>query len=130
MRQHENVAIARLASKIEFAVQVVAEASARGCSHFRKIVQLAHQQVHEAIDRRPIVAGGLALHQFANQRDDGRLFRSCISEKWMHRCYNSQFACPSWTFRPFATFCRIVTPCCWWTQSLSSKRNESSASRT
>ena len=45
-------------------------------------------------------------------------FASAKARNGCIACYNSQFPCPSSTYRRFATSCRIVIPCCWWMQSL------------
>ena len=118
------------ARETKFAAQMIAEAAAGERRTRACVLDAVRQQIDEAIDRARIVAGRLALHQLANQRDDLGCFARANARNGCIACYNSHFPCPSWISRRSGTSCRTATRCCWWTRSSSWKRSASSASRT
>jgi len=87
MTQRQDVSFAAPARtrQLELAPQMPAEASSRESLYTSETFQFGGQQIHESIYRERVVAGRFAFHEFANQRDDVRLFRTRKSEERMHR---------------------------------------------
>src|ERR1700736_2143905 len=93
----------RRTRQIEFTAKVGSKAAAWKRTDPPQTREAICHQCDEAVHSRWIVARRLALDEFLYKLDDFGLLRSRKSKDGMHRCYNSQIACPSWTRSRFAT---------------------------